>query len=67
MCFKKKEGNNNCEDCEPRSGEDDLDQDGWNNLCDNCDTIYNPDQRDSDGDGIADACENIFPGKLLQA
>ena len=63
VCILKKTGINSCEDCVPKSREDDLDQDGWNDLCDNCPTIYNPEQRDRDGDGTADACENTFPGK----
>ena len=63
VCIMEKPEITSCADCEPASREDDLDQDGWNNLCDNCDTIYDPAQRDRDGDGIADACENVFPGK----
>ena len=63
VCILIKPGITSCEDCVPASREDDLDKDGWNDLCDNCPTIYNPEQRDSNGNGVADACEDVFPGK----
>ena len=42
------------------SAQQDTDDDNISNLCDNCPDIYNPDQADSDGDGIGDACSEVY-------
>jgi hypothetical protein len=50
---------------DPNDGSDDVmpaddDDDGVFDLIDNCPDHANADQADSDGDGVGDACEDIF-------